>query len=68
MLQLADLEQVSATELVALARLALDPEMCPPPHLCGDLEAKGWVKKGPAGIHLLTGRGRQLVDEAHTRH
>ncbi len=67
MLQLADLDYASPTELVALARLALDPDMCPPPHLCADLEAKGWVKKSPAGVHLLTGRGRELV-EAHTRH
>lgn len=68
MLQLADLDYASPTELVALARLAFDPELCPPPHLCEDLEAKGWVKVGPAGHHLLTGRGRQLVDEAHRKH
>jgi len=68
MLQLADLDHASPTQLVALARLALDPELCPPPHLCEELETKGWVKKSPAGMHLLTGRGRRLVDEALTRH
>ncbi len=64
MLQLADLEQPTPTELVALARLAQDPELAPPPHLRGDLEAKGWVKKSPAGMHLLTGRGKALVQYA----
>lgn len=64
MLQLADLVSVSPCELVALARLAADPELTPPPHLREDLEAKGLVRKSPAGIHLLTGRGRDLVESA----
>jgi anti-sigma factor RsiW len=62
MLQLSDFDKATPTELVALARLANDPEIAPPPHLRGDLEAKGWVKTSPAGHPLLTGRGRLLVE------
>jgi hypothetical protein len=64
MLQLADLEQPSPAELVALARLAQDPTLIPPPHLRADLEIKGWLKTSHAGFPLLTGRGRELVERA----
>jgi hypothetical protein len=64
MLQLADLEKPSPAELVALARLADDPTLAPPPHLRKDLEKKGWVKMSCAGFHLLTGRGRDWVESA----
>jgi hypothetical protein len=63
MLHPADVDTVSPVELVALARLALDPEIAPPPHLRIDLESKGWVRMSPSGAHL-TGRGRELVERS----
>jgi hypothetical protein len=64
MLQSSSPEAASPVELVALARLAVDPKIAPPPHLRPDLEAKGWVMKSSTGDHLLTGRGRELVDRS----
>jgi hypothetical protein len=53
--------EASTVELIALARLAADPRVLPPPHLRGDLEEKGWVLTTASGAEL-TGRGRELVD------
>ena len=61
MLHEAEVEDASPVELVALARLAADPEIAPPPHLREDLEAKGWVTTGESGPSL-TLRGREIVE------
>jgi hypothetical protein len=64
MLQLSDFDNATPVERVALARLALDPALSPPPHIREDLEAKGWVKCSASGYMLLTGRGMALVERS----
>lgn len=59
----AEVDDASRVELMALARLAVDPEIVPPPHLRHDLEAKGWVMTTEVGP-TLTGRGREIVELA----
>ena len=66
MLHKAEIEQVTRTELLALARLASNPEITAPPHLRTDLENKGWGSTTETGSQLLTGRGRALVEDAQT--
>ena len=56
------LSQPSPVEKVALARLAISPDLSPPPHLREQLEAKGWVRITEAGEPKLTGLGRELVE------
>ncbi len=63
MLRDAVLEGPTSVEIVALARLAQDPEASPPPHLCHRLRSKGWLQTTPTGDHLLTIAGRVLVDQ-----
>ena len=64
MLHDADFEDVSPVELVALARLAENPETAPPPHLRDDLAAKGLVMTTEDGDHLLTSLGEELLELA----
>lgn len=59
----ASIATLTPVELVALARLAIDPHVDPPPHLCDDLEAKGLLETTELGTHLLTGPGKALVRE-----
>lgn len=58
----ASLEEATPAEVVALARLAQSPDVTPPPHLCLDLEAKGWVDKTEAGDYVLTDEGRTFIE------
>lgn len=64
MLRDAVLEGASAAEVVALARLAENDAISPPPHLCPKLRAKGWLITTETGHHLLTLEGRSLVERA----
>lgn len=64
MLRDAVLEGASAAEVVALARLAADNALTPPPHLCPTLRAKGWLITTESGHYLLTAEGRTLVERA----
>lgn len=56
------LSQPSPVEKVALARLAISPDLSPPPHLREQLEAKGWVRITEAAEPKPTGLGRELVE------
>jgi len=55
-------ENATPVEVVALARLALSPELTPPPHLCPELEAKGWVNRQKEGGYRLTDEGLSLLE------
>jgi hypothetical protein len=57
------LEIATPAEVVALARLADSPDIAPPPHLCPDLEAKGWVDHSDTGAYLLTSEGRNFLEQ-----
>ena len=59
-----DFEDVTPVELVALARLAENPEIAPPPHLREELAAKGWVVSIESGNHLLTDLGQEILQLA----
>ena len=63
MLRDAVLEGASAAEVIALARLAADEAIAPPPHLCPVLRDKGWITTTDKG-HLLTQAGRTLIERA----
>ena len=53
---------VTAAEVVALARLATEDPVAPPPHLRGD---KGWMTETESGDYRLTPEGRILVEKAN---
>ena len=55
-------ENASPVEIVALARLAYSPDLTPPPHLCPELEAKGWVNRRTDGRYSLTHEGLSLLE------
>jgi hypothetical protein len=59
----ANLQEATPAEVVALARLAESAEMPPPPHLCPDLETKGWADFSEGGEYVLTSEGRPLLDK-----
>ena len=59
----AYLQEATPAEIVALARLSESPYIVPPPHLCPDLEAKGWVDHHESGGYLLTSEGRSLLEQ-----
>ena len=59
----ANLKEATPAEVVALARLADCPDVVPPPHLCPDLEAKGWLDQSESGEYLLTSQGRILLEK-----
>ena len=63
MLRDAALEGATATEVVALARLAKSRDEVPPAYLCDTLRAKGWMTTTPSGDHLLTSDGKTLLDK-----
>lgn len=54
----------TATEIVALTRLASDPEATPPSHLCTTLLAKGWITTDRTGSFMLTVAGRILANQS----
>ncbi|HEY9012940.1 MAG TPA: hypothetical protein VIN06_18185 [Devosia sp.] len=56
---------VTAAEVVALARLATDEPVAPPPHLRDELQEKGWMTETESGDYLLTPEGRTLVEKAN---
>jgi len=62
MLHIPTHTQPSPVERVALARLAVSPDLSPPPHLREELQAKGWVRITKTGDPRLTDLGRELVD------
>jgi hypothetical protein len=62
MLHIPSRTQPSPVEKVALTRLAISSDLCPPPHLREELQAKGWVRITKTGEPRLTGLGRELVD------
>lgn len=64
MLHDAVMEGVTAAEVVALARLATDKSIVPPPHLCPTLRSKGWLTTAEDGSPLLTPNGRKLLERA----
>ena len=45
---------VTAAEVVALARLATEDPVAPPPHLRGELCDKGWMTETESGDYRLT--------------
>jgi hypothetical protein len=55
-------DSATPVEVVALARLALSSEIAPPPHLCPELEAKGWVNRSEDGGYHLTEEGLGLLE------
>ena len=56
---------VTAAEVVALARLATDEPVAPPPHLRDELREKGLLAETESGDYLLTPEGRTLVEKAN---
>jgi hypothetical protein len=64
MLHDAVMEGVTAAEVVALARLAADKAIAPPPHLCPTLRSKGWLTTAEDGSHVLTPTGWKLLERA----
>ena len=62
MLHTVSLTQPNPVEKVALARLAISPDLSPPPHLREELQVKGWVRITEGGEPRLTGLGREIVD------
>lgn len=62
----AVLKGPTAAEIVAITRLAEDPEAAPPPYLSHSLRSKGWIITAPDGSALLTISGRTLAEQAET--
>lgn len=65
MLPDAAVGHVTAAEVVALARLAIDEPVAPPPHLRDELQEKGWMTETETGHYRLTPEGRTLVEKAN---
>lgn len=65
MLPDAAVGNVTVAEVVALARLAIDERVAPPPHLRDELREKGWMTETESGDCLLTPEGRTLIDKAN---
>lgn len=57
-------EDVTAAEVVALARLA-DEAISPPPHLRAELREKGLLAEPEPGEYEVTPEGRTLVEMAN---